>query len=231
MPICTRCSTDKAPGEFHKETARKNGLNSYCRVCATAYNQQRAKKYAAERGTASITKSCTKCSAEKPIAEFYACQKSRDGYGNWCKDCWLVFDRERSKRPDIREAARIRCKKSYQKHQAERIAYTKTPVGRFQAYRNDARQRDYGFSLTKNEFMLFWQKPCFYCGDAIPTVGLDRVDNSRGYVLGNVVSCCKTCNFAKHQLDRDAFITHCQKVAAKFATSKINSQGGTGCPL
>lgn len=41
---------------------------------------------------------------------------------------------------------------------------------------------------------------CAYCGTQIKTkqdLPLDRVDNYRGYVLGNVVFACKKCNFQK----------------------------------
>lgn len=40
---------------------------------------------------------------------------------------------------------------------------------------------------------------CHYCQEQILTagVGLDRKDNSLGYVVGNVVPCCATCNTEK----------------------------------
>jgi hypothetical protein len=27
--------------------------------------------------------------------------------------------------------------------------------------------------------------------------GIDRMDNTKGYVLGNIVSCCTECNYVK----------------------------------
>ena len=36
--------------------------------------------------------------------------------------------------------------------------------------------------------------------------GMDRVDNAKGYVLGNVVPCCHTCNFAKRGMATNEFV-------------------------
>ena len=38
--------------------------------------------------------------------------------------------------------------------------------------------------------------------------GLDRVDNSIGYILENVVPCCVTCNSMKMAMSYNEFITH-----------------------
>lgn len=67
------------------------------------------------------------------------------------------------------------------------------------------------------------QKPCTYCGasasKAVKTKyevflanGIDRVDNSIGYLEGNVVSCCKTCNYMKRDLSVVEFLEHVRNV-------------------
>ena len=40
---------------------------------------------------------------------------------------------------------------------------------------------------------------CHYCGGPLNEhgSGLDRMDNSKGYIRGNVVPCCKDCNTLK----------------------------------
>jgi deferrochelatase/peroxidase EfeB len=42
--------------------------------------------------------------------------------------------------------------------------------------------------------------------------GLDRVDNNRGYVFSNVVSCCFKCNQMKGKLSVQEFLNHIIKV-------------------
>jgi hypothetical protein len=107
-----------------------------------------------------------------------------------------------------------------------------SPKGRFKQYINDAARKPVPFNLTYDEFMAFWQKPCHYCGDAIQTIGLDRIDSSRGYSLDNVVSCCGTCNKMKLIMSIDEFILHCKKIVTHWiknhlATSleKVNIDG------
>ena len=89
----------------------------------------------------------------------------------------------------------------------------KTPAGKWKEYRSNAKVRSLSFELTFDQFMLFWQKPCHYCGDPIETSGLDRIDNALGYVIANVQPCCTTCNMAKKKRDAAAYIAHCVKVA------------------
>lgn len=44
--------------------------------------------------------------------------------------------------------------------------------------------------------------------------GIDRVDSAQGYVLTNVVPCCKQCNRAKSDLSREEFLTWVERVHA-----------------
>jgi hypothetical protein len=88
------------------------------------------------------------------------------------------------------------------------------PHSKFLIYKNSAKSRGIPFELTFEQFMTFWQKPCYYCGNSIPTIGLDRVDNTKGYTMDNVVPCCKVCNRLKTSFPQDVFIEQCQKIAA-----------------
>lgn len=76
-------------------------------------------------------------------------------------------------------------------------------------YRHSARTRGHVWSLTDDEFDTITSAPCAYCGLApsnqqnsspngsFTYSGIDRIDNSQGYVSGNVVPCCHPCNQAK----------------------------------
>jgi len=93
-----------------------------------------------------------------------------------------------------------------------------TIKGKFTHYKSGAKQRGLEFSLTKEQFETYWQKSCFYCGDKIKTIGLDRIDNSKGYTIDNVVPCCKICNRMKMNLNKDEFILQCKKITMKGAS-------------
>jgi hypothetical protein len=98
-------------------------------------------------------------------------------------------------------------------NQASAKRYNMKPEGAFNHYRYGALHRDIPFELTFEQFMTFWQKPCFYCAAPILTIGIDRVDSAEGYTMGNLVSCCSMCNRMKNHFSRSAFIEQCTKVA------------------
>ena len=162
----------------------------------------------------STSKVCITCKVLKTDDNFY--RQSKGQYlSSYCKPCANAKGKAWAKANPEMNAARSNAQ--YHKNPARHAAYAKTSAGKYGDYKSDSSRRHGNgikFSLTKDEFMLFWQKPCHYCNDQIETVGLDRVDNAQGYFLGNVVSCCTICNLAKRSLGRDEFIFHCRKIVA-----------------
>lgn len=103
----------------------------------------------------------------------------------------------------------------------------------FAQYKRHAREDNREFSLTESEFLNIVNKPCTYCGakpsnllskkkvtdtitkqrkrvvssEQVYYSGIDRVDNSVGYIFSNCVPCCKMCNKAKHYHTADEFIS------------------------
>ena len=75
-----------------------------------------------------------------------------------------------------------------------------------QQYKRNAKIRKIEFKLTKDELKSIIIKDCYYCG-ALPSVynGIDRLDNSKGYVLDNCVPCCFNCNWAKSDMTVEQF--------------------------
>lgn len=84
-------------------------------------------------------------------------------------------------------------------------AFRKTPLGRFNRLKEDSKKRNIDLSISLEEFKLLINKNCFYCDNnlglkTIYGVGLDRLDNTKGYTLDNVVPCCNFCNIVKGYL-------------------------------
>ena len=96
----------------------------------------------------------------------------------------------------------------------------------YRTYKKGAKTRNLDFELSKDDFRNLTQQNCYYCnrkpnqiqkpqdgkgvnGEYIYN-GIDRVDNSKGYILNNCVPCCGECNFKK------SFVTVeiCRKVIA-----------------
>lgn len=90
--------------------------------------------------------------------------------------------------------------------------WAQSPKGRFLAYKSGSKARGIGFVLSLEQFMRYWQQPCHYCGDVVPTIGLDRVDSDKGYTPENIVSCCEHCNYMKLEYPKELFFEHCFKI-------------------
>lgn len=95
----------------------------------------------------------------------------------------------------------------------------------YRNYLTSAKKTGRTWEIPLDKFKELIGKNCHYCGIAPANIwrakrsnfrynGLDRVDNSKGYVLDNVVTCCGECNMAKKQRSVDEFISHCKRVIA-----------------
>ena len=76
----------------------------------------------------------------------------------------------------------------------------KRTKGRYNSAKGYAKCRNKHWSIPKKEYLDLISKPCYYCN--LPNgvqvgVGLDRIDNSKGYSLENCVSCCAMCNIIR----------------------------------
>lgn len=74
--------------------------------------------------------------------------------------------------------------------------YAKTTKGRA-IFLRKAYQRVDECDLTTEEVEQIIDKACHYCGTTSLPRGLDRIDNSRGHIKGNVLPACAPCNFAR----------------------------------
>ena len=96
----------------------------------------------------------------------------------------------------------------------------------FYNYEKGAKTRGYEFEITFEQFEVLTKQKCHYC-NCEPSMkcrvkggngsyiynGLDRVDNSIGYKISNIVPCCNFCNRAKKCMSQEEFIERCVAVA------------------
>lgn len=94
-------------------------------------------------------------------------------------------------------------------------------------YRDMSRKRGFGENgLTKDQINKLVSGNCVYCGSEprermvkfghypvkVIANGIDRVNNSKPYIIENCVSCCSTCNLMKNKMSVDDFKNHIRKV-------------------
>ena len=99
------------------------------------------------------------------------------------------------------------------------------------SYKLGAVKRNLEFSIEKSQFVKLLYGNCYYC-DSEPLNcmnrklvtkqelffynGIDRIDNSIGYLPENCVSCCKICNKAKSNHTVGEFLIWLRKVNCNF---------------
>jgi len=82
------------------------------------------------------------------------------------------------------------------KVRARQYKYGTTDKGRA-IFLRQAYKRIDECDMTAKEVLAFIVQPCRYCGTTTSPRGLDRIDNSKPHIKGNVVQACAPCNFAR----------------------------------
>lgn len=87
------------------------------------------------------------------------------------------------------------------------------------AYSNKGQE----YSISDDELFILLTANCSYCGTQPSNIqkdvnklhqesfvynGIDRIDNNKGYIEGNITTCCKRCNIAKNNMSFEDFKEH-----------------------
>jgi len=142
-------------------------------------------------------KKCPRCQEEKENKEFHKQSKSSSGLTSYCKTCVKSYARNN------KEAINLSKKKYRQSNvdKSKKYSYQRkrTLEGKYTRLKATAKHRGLEMSLTLEQYKTIMVKNvCFYDGQSLLGSGgynLDRIDNSQGYTINNVVPCCSRCNY------------------------------------
>lgn len=141
------------------------------------------------------TKKCPVCKEHKPLNATYFCRHSKrpSGFNGTCKTCVNEAQNGFNKKnPAVIRARAAKWKKD------NPIRY------KIREYKASAKKRGLAFPLTHEQVENLVTQPCHFCGT--PSAGgIDRKDNSQGYLLENCLPCCQYCNRAKYTRTYDEF--------------------------
>lgn len=162
-------------------------------------------------------KRCPSCDTSKSISEFGKDKSRPDKLCLYCKSCKsikkrayrrkykeVLLEREKKYREENRDSLRERRKgwKDYGLN------------GKYARYKRGAKKRNYSFELSLDEFSnLITDANCYLCGRE--SSGVDRLDNSIGYVLENCKPCCGSCNKMKSDKSLDEFLDEVKLIASR----------------
>lgn len=132
---------------------------------------------------------------------------------------------------DIRNRTSCRCRKLSEVVRAFSVA-----MGR---YKFRAKKMGKKFDLTSEQFAKIIQQPCVYHpehtrseiayrGKKYLRVGLDRLNNDEGYVIGNVLPACSDCNVARMDKTFDEFLSWLATFGANAEGIRLRAKGEIG---
>jgi len=215
--ICSKCSQKKDINSFYKY---KRGNKVYFRgVCNECWHRQIVdyrKGVIVKKPKINYSllthKICNKCGKEKNISFF---QKYKVGnkvyFRGDCKECWH------------KQIVKLKSEYSY-----------RNPIYFFFNLKVAARKRNLGISITKSDFVEWWNKQeqrCFYCKRHFDDIRLDtdrlnkrlrrltvdRINNKLGYAINNIVLSCYRCNSIKSDyFDKDEMLKIGKIIRDKF---------------
>ncbi len=110
--------------------------------------------------------------------------------------------------------------------------------------KRSAKRRRLPFLLSSERFRALTQSPCYFCGhlpsreyrhslkieqysDPYVCHGIDRFDNTKGYVEGNCIPCCWICNRAKGSLTVEQFLLYAYELYQHTIAPALTRRKGT----
>lgn len=100
-------------------------------------------------------------------------------------------------------------------HEYIRNWYKTSVNSRLDAIKRSAITRNKPWNITDEKAKELMTSPCHYCGLidlGVRVNGIDRVNNDIGYEDGNVVPCCKLCNYFKKNYTVEQFLGHAKRI-------------------
>lgn len=95
------------------------------------------------------------------------------------------------------------------------------PARSYSFYKERAIREGVPFKLNLDQFENFWSKDCYYCKGLVKKIRIELLDYSEGYVLQNMVSCCRQCQKFKGDLSHEDFIKLCHKISDNVRESEV----------
>lgn len=75
-----------------------------------------------------------------------------------------------------------------------------------------AKKRKIKFELSLKYFKTVMSDSCYLCGESYKPVGVDRVNNAKGYTEDNSKPMCRMCNIMKSNHPEKDFYKHLVKI-------------------
>ncbi len=143
---------------------------------------------------------CRICKETKPLDNVYFYNEKGRPYGlsYVCKPCEIIRGKEKAIKHPRKYLRKFLTEDQRQARLESNRRYGKKALSMVKQYTYIDKRKGYVCDLTP-EFLIekILEKPCFYCGDTESKTGCERLDNSKGHIMSNVVPCCRLCNVTR----------------------------------
>lgn len=167
--ICIKCGKSKNELDFHFKNKKNNIRDNRCKQCEKIRHSNFKNNIVLQK----THKQCSRCKNIKAIDNFYKYNKNKDGYKIYCKDCHTdKYNLELRFHRRIKRRAKIKG-----------IEY-------------NLKKTDYKFP----EYCpILSVKLNYYSSDFDKySASVDRLDNSKGYIPGNIRIISRLANIMKN---------------------------------
>lgn len=205
--VCTKCYIEKQIEEFVKSKLVKCGYTSTCLVC----HRKRVKDRESKKNYAPIKeKFCKTCEITKKAEDFYIAKLNTTGLSTECKECTKHRRKINAEKRGSRDAElrKIRYSKNIERFRAQKRNYT---LAHYEKHvvnkaRTRARKKGVDFNLTESDIVIPKNCPILKVPLVVGNKGsykyspsLDRIDNSKGYIKGNIQIISSLANTMKNE--------------------------------
>lgn len=159
-------------------------------------------------------KTCKKCNLKKAHIYFHKFKKSKDGLYDWCKSCKKEYDIL------YRKSDKIQGIYNSEEYKQRKIVYKNTVPELRLLYSAKARAQGHNLEFNLSVEDIIIPKSCPLLNTKIDiTVGegrkwnapsVDRIDNTKGYVKGNVWIISRLANTMKFIATKEQLKTFCK---------------------
>jgi len=165
-------------------------------------------------------KKCTKCNQTKDLSGFYHWEGKPVAM---CKACKIAYRKSIQERSNARRRERLKTDPIYaekiRRYKREEFA-KKTPSKLFYTSKAAAKKRNLDFDIEMSDIVIpelcpILQKPIKIKTRYAPSV--DRIDNSKGYVKGNVWVISKQANTMKNSGSLGELVDFCTNLPRELA--------------
>lgn len=208
--ICSKISKVR----LDKFTTNVDYAKHYCKYCKHLYIRKRKESELLNKTFGVLT-----------VLSFNKIEKKHQWYNCRCNRCGKItvvredHIKSNTYRPQscthcyhslLGEKTKQRYKQIYNL-EGEKYELARKLNSQLMKFKAGAKARNLSFELSDEEAKDIMSKPCYYCGEPI-SLGIDRIDSSKGYIQNNIVPCCGICNIMKNAFSIDTFLDKVYKI-------------------